>query len=137
MPLLFVARSAELSKWASDVGLGKNIFKVGIAPDKDALTELVNAGWAGVADWRLVLSCDAEELSEEEAFERLDSREKVVDPNLYPRIKSTPGIVRIPQSNVLNAMLVAQAMASADQPLTAPKPKPKDYAEYLFRSILK
>ena len=45
MPNLYVARSAKLGRWASDVGLGKNIYKVGAAEgDPKALAA---AGWAG------------------------------------------------------------------------------------------
>lgn len=137
MSLVYVARSATLCKWASDVGLGKNVFKVGLADDKEAMKQIVADGWAGETDWRLVGSQEVDGLDEEVLIERLSAREKPVDPNLYPRIKGALGIVRVNQVNVLNAMLIAQAMASADQPLSAPKLKAKDFADYLIRNALK
>ena len=48
MPVLFVARSVKLSRWASDVGLGKHVYKVGVTDD-DPKT-LAAAGWAGETD---------------------------------------------------------------------------------------
>jgi hypothetical protein len=136
MATLFVARSANLSKWASDVGLGKNLFKLGLASDKDAMKARIDEGWAGETDWRLVGAQETEESDEAVVLERIAAKEKLVDPNLYPRIKGAAGLVRVAQANVLNAMLVAQAMATADQPLTAPKSKPKDFADYLIRRAL-
>jgi hypothetical protein len=54
MPVLFVARSVKLSRWASDVGLGKHVYKVGVTED-DPKT-LAAAGWAGETDWKIVRS---------------------------------------------------------------------------------
>lgn len=137
MALLFVARSASLCKWASDVGLGKHLFKVALAADKDAMKDAITAGWAGTTDWRLIASTPVEELDEDELIARLDQREKIVDPRFYPHIRDAVGIVRVQEANVLNALLVSQAMASADAPLTPSKPKAKDYGEYLLRSVMK
>ena len=56
MPIFYVARSAKLGRWASDVGLGKNIYKVGVAEgDPKALAA---AGWAGETDWTIVRKTD-------------------------------------------------------------------------------
>ena len=52
MPILYVARSAKLARWASDVGLGKHIYKLGISEDDPKA--LAAAGWAGEADWKIV-----------------------------------------------------------------------------------
>ena len=52
MPTFFVARSVKTSKWASDVGLGKLVYKVGVT-DGDPKAEAA-AGWAGESDWTIV-----------------------------------------------------------------------------------
>jgi hypothetical protein len=52
MGILYVARSVKLGRWASDVGLGKNVYKVGIA-DGDPKA-LAATGWAGETDWAVV-----------------------------------------------------------------------------------
>lgn len=135
MPIIYVARSAALTKWASDVGLGKHLFKVGFADDKAAAETAIAAGWAGEADWRLVAARELE-APPEEPFVRLGRKEKAVDPFYYPRLKGAEGIFRVTLLNVANAMLVAQAMQSPDQPLEPPKPKPKDIAEYLIRNAV-
>lgn len=136
MSIIFVARSAALCKWGADVGLGKHLCKIGVAADKAAMKAQIDAGWAGETDWRLLGAEDAPGLSEEAARAGVECREKPVDPGYYPRIKGAVGIFRLNIAHVQNAMLVSQAMASADQPLTAPPPKPKDVAAYLIRLAL-
>ncbi|MBP2294589.1 hypothetical protein [Azospirillum rugosum] len=139
MAVVYVARSAALTKWASDVGQGKHIFKLGVAADKDAAKAAVEAGWAGETDWRVVHSQEvAQEIAdieEDQVLERLMRKEKVIDPNYYPKLKGTAGVFRITLTNVQNSLLVAKAM-SADEPLTEIKVKPKDIADYMIRNAL-
>lgn len=136
MPVIFAARSASLTKWAADVGLGKHVFRVGIAHDKAAAAAETATGWAGETDWRIVASQEIDGPSEPDAIARLARREKLVDPAYYPRLKGAEGVFRVALPNVQNAMLVAQAMRSLNEPLAVPKPKAKDIAEYLIRNAL-
>lgn len=133
MSVLFIARSADLSKWAADVGLGKHVFKVGVAADKTAAKTAAEQGWAGEKDWRIVDAQDAGDLDEAAALTGIERKEKIASPDYYPRLKGATGVVRVNIAHVQNAMLVSQALESANQPLTAPKPKPKDVAAYLIR----
>ena len=68
MGTIYVAKSAKLGKWGSDVGLSKHIYKVGYteAPVK----AVVAAGWAGEDDWALVRKAEAEGTSEAEIIAR-------------------------------------------------------------------
>lgn len=133
MAIIYVARSAALTKWASDVGLGKHTYKVGVADDAEAMKAEIAAGWAGESDWKPVASQDASSLTQEDALERLGRREKPIDPTYYPRLKGAAGIFRVSLTNVQNSLLVARAMAS-DEPLVETKVKPKDIADYLLRN---
>lgn len=135
MAVVYVARSAALTKWASDVGQGKHIFKLGVADDKEAMKAAIEAGWAGETDWKVVHSQDADDLTEEDVIARLTRKEKVIDPNYYPKLKGTAGVFRITLTNVQNSLLVAKAM-TADEPLTEIKVKPKDIAEYMIRNAV-
>ena len=49
MGVIFVARSAKFGKWASDVGLSKNVFKVGYSEDDPK--SVIEKGWGGETDW--------------------------------------------------------------------------------------
>ena len=71
MALVYVARSAALTKWASDVGQGKHIYKLGVAEDEAAAKAAITTGGGGEADWKLVQSKPVEELDEETALTRL------------------------------------------------------------------
>lgn len=133
MGFVFVARSAGLIKWAADVGLGKLLFKVGVAEDAEAAVKQFNeAKLCGEADWTLVRKQEAESLDEEQVIERLGRKEKMVDPNLYPRLRGAVGIFRVKLANVENHMVVKLALEGREHKLTAAKPA--DIALYLIHN---
>src|SRR5712691_1572190 len=105
MPVLYVARSAKLGRWSSDVGLGKHTYKVGVA-DADPKA-LAAAGWAGETDWKIVRGDEVEGLSEAEALERLGKKEPMIDPNLYPKLKGATGVFRVAANRVENHIIVS------------------------------
>jgi hypothetical protein len=98
MGILYVARSAKLCRWASDVGLGKHVYKVGVTEGDPR--GLAAAGWAGETDWTITRKQSVEDLSEEEALERLARKEKLIEPNLYPKLKEAAGVFRLTPSRV-------------------------------------
>ena len=131
MPILYVARSSKLGRWASDVGLGKNIYKVGVS-DGDPRA-LAAAGWAGETDWTIVRKTTVEGLSEQEALDRLARKEKMIDPNLYPKLKGAAGVFRLTPARVENHMVVTRALAGQSDRVEI-KLKPTDYADYLIHN---
>jgi hypothetical protein len=134
MGVLFVARSAKLGRWASDVGLGKNVYKVGVT-EIDPKT-LAATGWAGETDWTIVRRTAVEGLSEEEAVARLGRKEKMIDPNLYPKLKGAVGVFRLTPARVENHMMVTRALAGQSDRAEI-KLKPTDYADYLIHNSLR
>ena len=135
MAVVFVARSAALTKWASDVGLATHNFSRGRPLAAAAVKSAAAAGWGGETDWKLIESKEIDGLDEEAALARLGRREKVIDPTYYPRLKGAAGVFRITLTNVQNSLLVAKAM-TADEPLTEIKVKPKDIADYMIRNAI-
>jgi hypothetical protein len=134
MPVLFVARSVKLSRWGSDVGQGKHVYKVGIAEgDPKALAA---AGWAGETDWKIVKSREVEGLGEEEAIERLAKKERMLDPSLYPKLKGATGVFRLRAEQVENHILVTRALAG-DSDRIELKLKPVDFADYLIHNAMR
>ena len=134
MVVLFVARSARLCRWASDVGLGKHVYKVGVAPsDPKALAA---AGWAGETDWTITRKQTIEDLSEGEALARLASKEKLIDPNLYPKLKGANGVFRLAPARVESHIIVTRALAGESDRVEI-KLKPTDFAEYLIHNTLR
>jgi len=134
MGILYVARSVKLGRWASDVGLGKNVYKVGVA-DGDPKA-LAAAGWAGETDWAIVRKMAVEGLSEEEALDRLGRKEKMIDPKLYPKLKGAAGVVRLTPARVENHILVTRALAGQSDRAEL-KLKPTDYADYLIHNTMR
>lgn len=132
MPTLYVAASKELGKWGAEVGVSKHLYKLGLAQDKaeDAVAALNEAGYAGQRDWKLVKKQAVDAVSEDAAIERVQRKEKALDPNYYPRLRGTAGIFRVKPVNVENHILVAQALAGREPKLD--KLKPADIAQYLL-----
>lgn len=131
MGTIFVARSAKLSDWGYDVGLSKHLYKIGFCEGtaKDAVAD---GGWAGESDWVLVKKRDGVDgVSEAELVERLAAREKLIDPNLYPKIKGAAGIFKVPPTRVENHLIIAQAMAG-DEALKVIKAKHPDFGQYMI-----
>lgn len=131
MAILYVARSARLARWASDVGFGKNIYKVGVA-DEDPKA-LAAAGWAGESDWKIVRRDAVEDLDEVQALDRLARKEKPIDPRLYPKLKGAGGVFRVSPEHVENHIIVTRALAGDSDRLEL-KLKPADFAAYLVHN---
>lgn len=134
MAVLFVARSAKLARWASDVGFGKHLYKIGVS-DEDPKA-LAAAGWAGEADWKIIRQDAVEDLSEEAAIERLGRRERMIDPRLYPKLKGAQGVFRVSPEHVENHIIVGRALAG-DSDRMEVKLKPADFAAYLVHNALR
>ncbi len=134
MANLYVARSVRLGRWASDVGLGRHVFKVGVAEGDPK--PLAAAGWAGETDWTILRRQPVEGLGEEEALARLARKEKMIDPNLYPKLKGTVGVFRLTPAQVENHIIVTRALAGQGD-RTELKLKPADFADYLIHNALR
>jgi hypothetical protein len=134
MSVIFVARSVKFGKWASDVGLSKHVFKVGVS-DGDP-KEIAAQGWGGETDWTILRKRDVEGLSEQEAIERLQRKEKMVDPNYYPRLRGATGIFKVLPEHVENHIIVSRTLAGETDRIEL-KLKPADFADYLIHNALR
>ncbi len=134
MAILYVARSAKLSRWAFEVGFGKHVYKIGVG--EEAPKARAAAGWAGESDWTIVRQQRVEDLSETEALARLDRKEKAIDPKLYPKLKGAAGVFRLSAERVENHILVKRALAGESDRLQL-KLKPADFADYLIANALR
>lgn len=134
MATIFIARSANVSQWGSDVGLGKNLFKVGVTDGDPAA--LVAEGWAGERDWTLVKQQADVDVTQAEVEERLARRQKRVDPTYYPRIKGETALFKVVDADVQRHMVLARAMAGESE-RTPIRLKAADYAAYLLSNALR
>ncbi len=131
MGILYIARSAKLCRWASDVGFGKHLSKVGVSEgDPKALAA---SGWAGESDWTIVGKESVEDLDEAEAIARLQRKERMIEPRLYPKLKGAGGVFRVSPERVENYVLVSRALAGESESAEL-KLKPADFAAYLIRN---
>jgi hypothetical protein len=131
---IYVARSTKLSKWGSDVGVSKHVYKVGCSDESPKA--LAEAGWAGETDWAIVKQQDAGVLTEEEVIARLAPKAKMLDPSLYPKLKGVRGFFKVLPAHVENHILVSRALAG-DQRSEDLKLKPIDFAAYLIHNALR
>jgi hypothetical protein len=134
MPVLYVARSAKLGRWASDVGFGRHIYKVGVS-DADPKA-LAASGWAGESDWKIIRCEAVDGLEEDAALERLGRKEKMIDPRLYPKLKGAAGVFRVSAERVENHIIVGRALAGDSDRLDL-KLTPADFAAYLVHNALR
>jgi hypothetical protein len=134
MATLYVARSAALCQWGFGVGLGKNIYKIGVTDEP--VKKLVAAGWAGEQDWKLIASQPADGLDEAAMLELLARKAKPIDPKYYPRIRDTAGLFKLEPAHVENHMLITRALADTHD-RSVIKLKPADFAAYLIHNALK
>lgn len=134
MATLYVARSAKLGKWASDVGLSKHVFKVGLTTEP--VKPLVEKGWAGETDWQLVKQQEVDAVDEDEILERLKKKAKWIDPKYYPRIREARGLFKVDPAHVENHLLVTRALAGEAETKEM-RLKPADFATYLIHNALK
>jgi hypothetical protein len=112
MAVVYVARSTALQKWGAEVGVTKHLFKIGVADSAEAAVKALNdTGCAGASDWKLIAKEATDlDIDEAAAIERLAAREKMVDPNLYPRLKGERGVVKVKPANVENHLMVKKAL---------------------------
>jgi hypothetical protein len=132
MAILYVARSAKLARWASEVGFGRHVYKIGVSQEPPKA--LAAAGWAGETDWTIVRQQNVEDLSEAEVLARIGRREKAIDPTLYPRLRGAAGIFRLSAERVENHVVVRRALAGERAEV---KLKPVDFADYLIAGALR
>jgi len=81
---------------------------------------------------RLLKQQAVDGLEEADAVERLSKKEKMVDPNYYPKIRGAVGIFKVKIGNVANHLLVNRALAGDEQRLD--KVKTADIAAYLIQN---
>ena len=136
MGTLYVAKSKALQKWSADVGLTKHVYKVAIADGtaEDAVTALNDAAFAGERDWRLVKKQDAGDIDEAGVLERLERKNKLVDPAYYPKIRGARGLVKAKFSNVQTQLLVRRTLEGLAD--ISAKAKTADIAAYLIENAL-
>jgi hypothetical protein len=124
-----------MGKWSSDVGRGKNIYTVGVAGNADPKA-LAAAGWAGESDWKIIAQQEVEGLDEDQTVERLGKRERMLDPNLYPKLKGTRGVFTVNPDHVESHIIVGRALAG-DSDRIEVKLKPADFAAYLIHNAMR
>jgi hypothetical protein len=134
MANVYVASSANLSKWAEDVGLTRYVYKVGVSEENpDETVETLNEeAFAGQTDWKLIKKEKIKDAEEDALLTRLAGREKPVDPTFYPKIKGAKGIFKVKFVNAENHVIAKKALAGDVEKNI--RIKPADIGEYLIHN---
>jgi hypothetical protein len=137
MAIVYVAKSKALQEWGADVGISKNLYKVGLTDDVTAIAKtLVDDAAHGQTDWKIIGKRDVPEIADEtEMLERLAQRIKLVDPNYYPKLKGARCIFKLNPHDVETHMVFKQTMAG-EQPKVK-KATPADIGNYFIENALK
>ncbi len=117
MTIIYVAKSASLQTWASDVGLTKHLYKIGITEiDAPAAIAALNANrFAGRSDWTMVKQQRIDNVNEADALSRLGQKETAIDSTYYPQLKGAEGIFKIKPVNVENHFIIESALAGRER----------------------
>lgn len=134
MSVIYVARSVKFGKWASDVGLSKHVFKIGLSEGDPK--EVAAQGWGGETDWTILRKREVEGVSEQEAIDRLQRKEKMIDPTYYPRLRGAMGVFKVLPEHVENHIIVSRTLAGETDRIEL-KLKPADFADYLIHNALR
>ena len=136
MAVVYVAKSTGLQKWGGEVGLTKHLFKLGAFDGKvqDAIKALNDGACAGERDWKLITHEERDAVDEGAIVDRLGMKEKLVDPNLYPRLKGERGVVKLKPESVVNHLMVKKALAGDED--IAIKLRPEDIGHYLIANAV-
>lgn len=112
MPTLFVAKSDSQQGWASDVGLTRHVYKLGLSDDDapSAVAALNAEKYAGRSDWALVAAQDVDQSDLQPILQRVARKETLVDSTYYPQLKRADGIFKVKLANVENHFLVRDAL---------------------------
>jgi len=138
MPAAYVALSPAQQEWGEGVGISKYLYKVGLAEGdgKAAATAAVEAlnesKYAGQSDWQLAGTLDVDDADEEALIAKMADRQKMIDPNYYPKLKGARGIFKVNIRNVEAHHVIKLTMEGKSSKV--PKLKPADIAAYLLSS---
>jgi hypothetical protein len=137
MGTIYAAKSKALQEWGADVGISKNIYKVGLTDDGAGIEKALNDGSVlGQTDWKVLAKRDVPEVTDEdEMLAKLGQRLKVVDPNYYPKLKGTRSVFRLNNNDVETHLVFKQTMAG-EQPKVK-KASPTEIGNYLIENALK
>jgi hypothetical protein len=136
MPAVYVAISPAQQEWGSEVGISKELYKVGLADGdgeaaaKEAVDALNAEEVCGQTDWQLVGTKDVEVDGEDTLIAKLADKQKMIDPNYYPKLKGVKGIFKVNVRNVEAHIVIKNTMEGKASKV--PKLKPKDIGAYLL-----